>query len=366
VHTILVLGGYGFFGERIAEALASDPSIRLLVAGRKRGKAVAVAARLKLPGEQAVALETSDPGLAARLAALGVNTLINTAGPFQSQCYTVARAAIQAGCHYIDLADGREFVTGIESLDEYARDRGVTVISGASSVPALSAAVVDRYLPQFERLDSIEFGISSGGRAPGLATVKSVFSYGGKRIREWRRGAWRTTHGWLDLTWHRFPRPLGLRLLGSCDIPDLTLFPKRYPTARTVTFHAGFASSVGQLVVCALAALVRIRILPSLALFAAPLSWMSRLLEPLFSDQGGMFICLTGEGREGKLLHVNWNLIARQNHGPYIPCGAAIALARKLASGAKLPVGAMPCVGLLSVKEFLAPLRNLDIREVVE
>jgi len=26
----------------------------------------------------------------------------------------------------------------------------------------------------------------------------------------------------------------------------------------------------------------------------------------------------------------------------------------------------MPCVGLLTVKEFLAPLRSLDIREVVE
>ena len=61
-----------------------------------------------------------------------------------------------------------------------------------------------------------------------------------------------------------------------------------------------------------------------------------------------------------------WNLLAGQNHGPYIPCGAAIALARKLASAMALPAGAMPCIGLLTVKEFLAPLRNLDIREVVQ
>jgi hypothetical protein len=106
--------------------------------------------------------------------------------------------------------------------------------------------------------------------------------------------------------------------------------------------------------------------LPSVTPFAAPLSRISHWIEPLLSDQGGMFVCLDGEGHESNRLHVNWNLLARQNHGPYIPCGAAIALARKFADGASLPKGAMPCVGLLTIKEFLAPLRNLDIREVVE
>jgi hypothetical protein len=63
---------------------------------------------------------------------------------------------------------------------------------------------------------------------------------------------------------------------------------------------------------------------------------------------------------------MSWHLLARQNHGPNIPCGAAIALAWKLIQGAKLPVGAMPCMGLLSVEEFLEPLRGLDIRQCVE
>lgn len=366
MHTILVLGGYGFFGERISESLASDSSLRLLIAGRHAAKAAALVARLGLPADRAVVVDANDSGLGARLRELGVNTLIHTAGPFQAQKYTVAMAAIAAGCHYIDLADGRDFVAGIETLDGAARERGVTVVSGASSVPALSSAVIDRYLPRFKRLDSIEFGISSGGRAPGLATVRGVFSYGGKPFQEWRDGAWRTTYGWLDLRKHLFPPPLGARWVSSCDIPDLTLFPKRYPTARTVSFHAGFASGLGHLVVCGLASLVRARLLKNLTPFAVPLSRISHWIEPLISDQGGMFVALTGEGLESNRLYVSWNLLARQNHGPYIPSGAAIALARKLANGAAIPLGAMPCVGLLTVKEFLAPLHKLDIREVVE
>ena len=366
MHTVMVLGGYGFFGARISESLASDLSIRLLIAGRDTAKGAALAARLKLPASHALALDAHDPNLAHRLKEAGVDTLIHTAGPFQAQKYTVATAAINAGCNYVDLADGREFVAGIDSLDAAARARGVTVVSGASSVPALSSAVVDRYLPQFKRLDSIEFGISSGARAPGLATVRGVFSYGGKPFKEWRRGAWRTTYGWLDLRKHLFPPPVGARWVSSCDIPDLTLFPRRYPTAHTVSFHAGFASALGHLVVCGLAGLVRARLLPSVTPFAAPLSRISHWIEPLLSDQGGMFVCLDGEGRESNRLYVSWNLLARQNHGPYIPCGAAIALARKFAAGTTLPKGAMPCMGLLTVKEFLAPLRNLDIREIVE
>jgi hypothetical protein len=96
------------------------------------------------------------------------------------------------------------------------------------------------------------------------------------------------------------------------------------------------------------------------------LSHISHWIEPLLSHEGGMFVRLEGEGRESNRLYVNWSLLARQNHGPHIPCGAAIALARKFANGTSLPKGAMPCMGLLTVKEFLAPLRNLDIREVVE
>ena len=65
MHTVMVLGGYGFFGERISESLASDLSIRLLIAGRDLAKATALAARLKLPASQAMALDANDPNLAA-------------------------------------------------------------------------------------------------------------------------------------------------------------------------------------------------------------------------------------------------------------------------------------------------------------
>jgi len=134
-YRILVLGGYGHFGGRIGRALAHDAT--LIIAGRDGVKAN-VAARILGARHEGVALDHTATDLAARLRALRAATVIHTCGPFQGQNYHVAQACIAAGAHYVDLADGRAFVADIAGLDGAARERGVLVTSGASTLPALS------------------------------------------------------------------------------------------------------------------------------------------------------------------------------------------------------------------------------------
>jgi saccharopine dehydrogenase-like NADP-dependent oxidoreductase len=87
---------------------------------------------------------TTKPDLAQQLRALDIGLVIHTAGPFQAQDYGVAQAAAQAGCHYIDLADGRRFVCDFPAAMHGAfSSAGRTAVTGASTVPALSSAVVD-------------------------------------------------------------------------------------------------------------------------------------------------------------------------------------------------------------------------------
>jgi saccharopine dehydrogenase-like NADP-dependent oxidoreductase len=360
-HTVLILGGYGFFGQRIATALSKQGGIRTIIAGRRLSECKAVAVAIALPAENAVELDANDPKLAERLRELHVSTLIHTAGPFQNQDYVVARAAIEAKCNYIDLADGREFVANVEQLHSLASDANITVISGASSVPALSSAVINYHLPLFKTLESVRYGIASGARAPGIATMKGVFGYCGKPIHRLVEGMWSTTYGWLDIHRHAFPAPVGKRWLGSCDIPDLALFPKYYPSLKTVVFYAGFASSIGHLTVWFLASLVKAGMLKSVVPFAPMFSRISKWMEPMTSNKGAMFVELEGVGLDEQPLKRTWTLIAAQNHGPHIPCGAAIALAKKLATGDVLPKGAMPCIGLLTVSEYLDPILDLDL-----
>src|SRR5689334_6914781 len=101
---VVVLGGAGNFGARIVRALRTDPRLDLIAAGR-RAQPVAGAEEVE---SAAVDITTSD--FPARLAALRPGLVIHCVGPFQGQDYRVARAALQAGAHYLDLADGRGFV----------------------------------------------------------------------------------------------------------------------------------------------------------------------------------------------------------------------------------------------------------------
>ncbi len=363
MQKILVLGAYGFFGSRICAALARNRRIHLVLAGRDLTKATAAAYQLGLNADHARAVDATSPQLALQLRKLGVNTIIHTAGPFQRQGYEVARAAINTGCHYLDLADGRAFVSGITRLDAEARAAGVSVISGASSLPALTSAVVDRYRGEFLRLDVIRIGITSGAVIPGVATIRAILGYCGKKFRTLENGAWIEVFGWRDTQQHEFAKTVGPRYLSRCDVPDLDLLPQRYPGVKTVSFHAGFASSTGHKVVEKLAVLVQEGRLRSALSFASPLYVLGRWLQPLFSDRGAMFVQLDGLHENGAPLSLTWNLVARENHGPNVPCAASIALANKIAAGWKPPAGAMPCMGLLTVEELMAPLKGFSIRE---
>ena len=175
----VVLGGYGNFGRSVVAALAADRSDRVVVAGRDVQKARAVADEVGSHAE-AASLDCRAANLAAELRRLGANVVVHAAGPFQGQDYVVARACIEAGAHYVDLADARAYVCGIDALDEAARRNDVLVVSGASSVPALSSAVVDMLRPQFSVIESIEHGITSGAKPPGLAAMEGVLGYVGK------------------------------------------------------------------------------------------------------------------------------------------------------------------------------------------
>lgn len=147
VARVLIIGGYGNFGGYVARSLASDPQVRVLIGGRSEPKALAFAARLA--GAHASEGHTIDidGGLPDALRRIAPAIVIHTTGPFQRQDHRVARACIAQGCHYLDLTDAREFVAAIGGLDATARESGVLVVSGASSVPCLTAAVIDHIVP---------------------------------------------------------------------------------------------------------------------------------------------------------------------------------------------------------------------------
>ena len=336
---VLVLGGYGNFGARIVRALSGDASIDLLVGGRDPARGIALDHRAR--------------NLAERLRALGVELLIHAAGPFQHQACHVAAAAAAAGAHYIDLADGRRFVCDFaSSMDHAFRAAGRSAISGASTVPALSSAVVEHLARGWQRIDMIDLCIAPAQTAPrGTATLEAVLGYCGEKVAVWDEGRWTERRGWARPVRVEFAR-LAPRLGALCDIPDLELFPARYAVTQRVMFRAAQEVALGQRVFAALAALRARGWIDNPARWARALDRSARVFDRFGSALGGMVVRVQGEDADGHAQRRSWHIAADHDHGPEIPCMAAILLARRLASGESLPIGAMPCMGLLALDDF--------------
>lgn len=363
---VLIIGGYGNFGSYIAKSLADDPTIQLLIGGRSAEKAKHFIAGVATANPAEPHAIDIDGDLSVALALIDPQLVIHTTGPFQAQDHRVARACIEHGCHYLDLADARDFVATVETLDVAAKAKSVLLVSGASSVPCLTAAVIDHYLPGFATLYSVDYGISAAQQTNrGLATTSAILSYVGKPFETLCDGKPHQVIGWQDTHSERYPE-LGRRWFGNCDIPDLTLFPARYPQLKSMRFAAGHELAILHAGTWVLSWAVRMGLVRSLASHSKLLLRVAFLFDWMGTSRSGFHMFLSGTGHDGSARTARFFLIARSGHGPYIPCMPAILLARELAHGELNRTGAMPCVDLIGLDEYLGALSGLDISVIAD
>ncbi len=74
-----------------------------------------------------------------------------------------------------------------------------------------------------------------------------------------------------------------------------------------------------------------------------------------------MHVILRGTKQDGRGHERSWFIVALKGDGPQIPCVPAIILARKLAQGQLAGAGAMPCVAMVALKEYLRELERFSI-----
>lgn len=353
VATVVVLGGTGNFGARICRALAEDRDLQVISAGRG-------------PRNQLI-VDAASADLTRRLKAASPDVVIHCAGPFQGQDYRVAQATLAAGAHYIDLADGRAFVARFrDSLQAQALAAGRIALSGASTLPALSSAVVDELARRFARVLAVEIAIAPGQRAPrGAATIAAVLGYCGRPFKWLENGEWRHAWGWQELKRLRFAAA-GRRWAAACDVPDLELLPARYPAAGTVQFRAALEFPAQHFALWLAAALRRCGVRLPLERWASPLERIAAALAPFGGEQAGMLVSVTGEKDDGTRRRVEWHLGVAAVTGPEIPCLAATLLARRLANGGLRHAGAFACIGFLQLSDFEPEFRRLGIVTSIE
>jgi hypothetical protein len=337
---VLILGGYGVFGGRLARLLKDEPGLTLLIAGRSLTKAEAACARLRPEATAALQALALDRNGDLGLERLHPDIVVDASGPYQAygeRPYRVVEACLAARCHYLDLADGTDFVDGVSRFDDAAKAAGLVVLSGVSTCPVLTAGAVRALAGDIERIDTVAAGIApSPYSGVGLNVVRAMTGYAGRPMSRGEGRAFLQTRkvtiappGW---------RPLRPRLFALVDTPDGAVLPRLFPTLRSVWFGAGPLPQPYLRLLIGLGWLVRLGLMSS-AGFLAPLGhWMMNHLV-WGEGRGGMFVEVEGQAG-GRPVKRSWHLIAEADDGPFIPAMPAAALIRtwdqrRLAPGAR-------------------------------
>jgi hypothetical protein len=362
---VLILGGYGTFGGRLAQLLADEPRLTLIIAGRARDKAEAFCTQLPASARLEPLAFDRDGDVETALAAAKPDLVVDASGPFQAYVgdpYRLVRACVALGIDYLDLADGSDFVEGIAQFDAAAKAHGVAILSGVSSFPVLTAAVVRRLSqgmsPELARLDSVTGGIAPSPYAGvGLNVIRAIASYAGQPVRLVRDGRPAVGRGLIET--RRFtiapPGRLPLRptLFSLVDVPDLQALPELWPELKSVWMGAGPVPEILHRALNALARLVPLKILRSLAPFA-PLMHAAINVLRWGEHRGGMFVAVEGTDADGHRIERSWHMIAEGDDGPFIPSMAAEAIVRRRLDGHRPEAGARAAARDLELADYEA------------
>ncbi len=365
---VLILGGYGIFGGRAAQLLAVERGLSLVIAGRSLEKAQILCDALP-PGaaRQAVRFDR-DSAVGPQIAAVAPDVVVDCTGPFQlygDDPYRVVRACIECGVSYLDLADGSAFVKGIGRFDDEARARNIFILSGVSSFPVLTSAVIRHLSSGLKNVHSVCAGIAPSPYAiVGLNVIRAIASYAGQPIPLLRNGKQTVGHALVESMRYTVAPPGYLPLRSTrfslVDVPDLQLLPEVAPGVKTLWIGAGPVPEVLHLCLNGLAWLVRWKLLPSLTVFAPLFHFVINVLR-WGEHRGGMFIAIEGESEDGKKIERSWHLLAEGEDGPFIPSMAVQAIIRNCLRGRQPDGGARPALRELELADYEAIFRDRTI-----
>lgn len=338
---VLILGEFGSFGAYLARQLVRLPGAEVVLGSPTPGQ------HEDLARELGVSVVTAEPADEAALQSVirGSHITINTLGPFRGGEPMVAATCADLGVHYIDPAEAREHVSAIERLARRAERSGACLVAGAGAVPAVSAALAELGIADFERVTELHIFLVPGCEDQReLASAQAILGFLGDPIRVKERGRWREAYGWRAPLKRELPPPLGRRRGYLADLADLDLLP-RYYGAPTVTARIGVRSRLFSVGVATAGWLHKRGILRDINGSVRSLLRASRVAGLAAGPGAAVQVEVRGQ-REGQEMAQTLTLVSRQGGG-VISAAPIMALARRWLTHGAAPAGAMPCVGLL-------------------
>ena len=137
---VMVLGGYGLAGEAVVRDLIEKTEFTVIACGRNPDKIERLSKGIQHPKLSFRVLDVTDAdGL--REACGEVDLVINCVGPFALTGIQTARAVLEAGTPYVDIANEQVHFRRLTELDALARERGVCLLTAAGASLGLAYSI---------------------------------------------------------------------------------------------------------------------------------------------------------------------------------------------------------------------------------
>jgi saccharopine dehydrogenase (NAD+, L-lysine-forming) len=219
---ILIAGGYGVVGRRIAAALASRFPGRILIAGRDPSRAETLCNELG-HGSRPRRIDIDDQA-SVHEALDHVGTVIACVA--QPEMHLL-RASIARGLAYTDIAPRLAFWQGAEQMADQARRTGARIVLGAGLSPGISNMMAAQMTRAIGRVDYIETAILlSLGDEYGPDSMHHVFESLIQPFRVLEEGRERSAVPFSEPVHVDFSGPFGTRKAYLFPWSDVVYYPK--------------------------------------------------------------------------------------------------------------------------------------------
>jgi lysine 6-dehydrogenase len=233
--TKIAIVGAGEMGRAALGILARRlPQVRFLVLDRSRPN-LELARDLapeRIEVELAEISADNPPDLA------DADAVVNFAGPFYLGSDAVARAAIAAGCTYLDICDDVEGAAAVLALDEEAKGAGVALVTGAGNSPGVSNVMGKRLLELHPECDGIRVvWVVRDADPGGLAPLRHMLHMAVEPCPIWDDGELVDTPGFVPGTGreHELPPPVGRVVAFDTAHPEPLTMSRALPRLRHVS-----------------------------------------------------------------------------------------------------------------------------------
>lgn len=229
---ILILGGMGQVGQRVALDLLKFGLGQVTVTGRRE---VYDAPLLSMNHVSFYQLDLAEQDK-LELAIAAHDLVIHCAGAFHRRDGQVLKACIRAQKNYIDVSDHRCLYEKIKPLRPDVEAANITAICNAGVFPGISNSMVRLAVEQLDQPEKIElyYGVVGSGGA-GETVMTTTFLGLTEPFTVWQDGQWLNKRPYSERETVQFPDPIGKTNVYWFDVAETFTFAESFPVKTVIT-----------------------------------------------------------------------------------------------------------------------------------